>query len=288
MFLTTDKYKKNICLENNFQPVETSSSEIDRDKIINYLLRKLGIKDAIDSYTKKRKIIEKSLVELSPGYELTEKFNGLLDSLLQVELRQKHLTDAKFLSRIESGSYNKLSKAAIWKGDITTLKVDAIVNAANNQLLGCFIPFHRCIDNAIHCAAGPRLRKDCFTIMTLQGNLEPTGHAKVTRAYNLPSRYVIHTVGPIVKGKLTKSDRTDLRNSYLSCLELSKKFKAIQSIAFCSISTGLYGFPFEEAAKIAIDTVNTWFAENPNGLDYVVFNVFKDSEKVIYERLVRS
>ncbi len=286
--ITTDKYKNSIYLEEDFQPAETSISEIDRNKIINYLLKELGIKDAIASYAKKRKMLEKLLVELSPDYELTDKFNGLHDTLLQVELRQKHLTDAKSLPRIESGIYNELSKVAIWKGDITALKVDAIVNAANNQLLGCFIPFHRCIDNVIHCAAGPRLRKDCFTIMTLQGNLEPTGHAKVTRAYNLPARYVIHTVGPIVKGKLTELNKTDLKNSYLNCLESSKKLKGIRSIAFCSISTGLHGFPFEEAAKIAIDTVNTWFAENPNGLDYVVFNIFKDSEKIIYERLARS
>ena len=288
MIITTDKYKKNICLEEYWQPPETSISKVDRDKIINYLLKELGIKDVIDSYTKKRKTLEKLLVELSPGYKLTEDFYRLHDTLLQLEFRQKNLTDAKSLPRIKSGTYNEFSKVTIWKGDITTLKVDAIVNAANNQLLGCFIPFHRCIDNVIHCAAGPRLRKDCYTIMNLQGEVEPTGLAKVTRAYNLPSRYVIHTVGPIVSGKLTELNRIDLRNSYLSCLELSKSLKTIRTIAFCSISTGLYGFPFEKAAKIAIDTVNTWFDKNANRLDYVVFNVFKDSEKIIYERLVRS
>ena len=288
MYITTDNYKKKICLEKSFQPTEKKISDVDRDKLINYLLEELSIRNAIGSYAKKKKLLEKLLVELSPNYRLTENFHMLLDTLLQVELRQKHLTDSKSLPRSESGTYNELSKAAIWKGDITTLKVDAIVNAANNQLLGCFIPFHGCIDNVIHCAAGPRLRKDCYTIMSLQGEVEPTGLAKMTRAYNLPSRYVIHTVGPIVKGKLTELNRSDLRSSYLSCLELSKELNGIRSIAFCSISTGLYGFPFEEAAKIAINTVNTWFAENLNGLDYVVFNVFKDSEKLIYERLLRA
>ena len=153
---------------------------------------------------------------------------------------------------------------------------------------------------AYKAAVVVRLTSDCPLIdpeivnrvvqefLNLQGEVEPTGLAKVTRAYNLPARYVIHTVGPIVKGKLTELNITDLRNSYLSCLESSKKLKGIRSIAFCSISTGLHGFPFEEAAKIAIDTVNTWFAENPNGLDYVVFNIFKDAEKIIYERLARS
>ena len=261
---------------------------ISLSEIIDYLLEELGIKEAITSYAEKRKTLEKLLVELSPGHELTGKFHGLLDTLLQAELRQKQLTDARYLPRIESETYTDLSKVAIWRGDITTLKVDAIVNAANNQLLGCFIPFHRCIDNVIHCAAGPRLREECYTIMRLQGEVEATGLAKVTRAYNLPSRYVIHTVGPIVREKLTELNRIDLRNSYLSCLESSKKVKGIRSIAFCSVSTGLYGFPFEEAAKIAIDTVNSWFAENPNGLDYVVFDVFKDSEKIIYERLARG
>ncbi|MBT3367717.1 MAG: protein-ADP-ribose hydrolase [Nitrospina sp.] len=288
MFITVDKYKKNICLEEYFQSVETSISEVDSDVLLNYLLEGFGIKNAMDSYVTKRNILEKLLVELPPNYGLTDKFHKSLDTLLQAELRQKYLTDADFLPKIGSGPYHELSKSAIWNGDITTLKVDAIVNAANNQLLGCFIPFHGCIDNIIHCAAGPRLRKDCYTIMSLQGEVEATGLAKVTRAYNLPSRYVIHTVGPIVKGKLTELNRSDLRSSYLSCLELSKELKGIRSIAFCSISTGVYGFPFEEAAKIAIDTVNTWFSGNPNGLDYVVFNVFKDSEKLIYERLLRN
>ena len=237
---------------------------------------------------KKRNILEKLLVELSPNHELTDKFHRFLDTLLQSELKQKHLTDADLLPRIGNGPYHELSESAIWKGDITTLKIDAIVNAANSQLLGCFIPFHGCIDNAIHCAAGPKLRKDCYAIMNLQGEVEPTGLAKVTMAYNLPSRYVLHTVGPIVEGKLTELNRSDLKSSYLSCLELSKELKGIRSIAFCSISTGLYGFPFGEAAKIAIDTVNTWFFRNPNGLDYVVFNVFKDSEKSIYEKLLRT
>ncbi len=288
MPITIEKYKNIICLEEKFQPPETNLSEVDKEEIIDYLLEELSIKDVIDSYAEKRNILERLLVELPPDYELTEKFYRLHDTLLQMELRQKSLTDAESLPAIESDSFGGLSKAAIWKGDITTLKVDAIVNAANNRLLGCFVPFHRCIDNVIHCAAGPRLRKDCYTVMNLQGEAEPTGMAKVTRAYNLPSRYVIHTVGPIVKGKLTDLNRTDLRNCYLSCLELSQKVKGIRSIAFCSISTGLFGFPFEEAARIAIDTVNTWSAENPNKLDCVVFNVFKDSEKVIYDKLTRS
>jgi len=223
MRITIDKYKQMTCLEESFQPDETSLSEVDRDNIIDYLLKELGMKDAISSYGNKRKILEKLLVELSPRYGLTETCYGLTDTLLQAELSQKHLTDAECLPRMESGVYTELSKVAVWRGDITTLKVDAVVNATNNQLLGCFIPFHGCIDNVIHCAAGPRLRKDCHTIMSLQGEVEPTGAAKVTRAYNLPARFVIHTVGPIVRGRPTELNRTDLRNSYLSCLESSKE-----------------------------------------------------------------
>lgn len=171
----------------------------------------------------------------------------------------------------------------LWQGDITTLKVDAIVNAANNQMLGCFIPGHRCIDNVIHSMAGIQLRLECHKLMNKQGHREETGTAKITEAYNLPSKYIIHTVGPIVGIEVTEKDRKDLRNCYLACMKMADKYK-LDSIAFCCISTGEYRFPNEEAAEIAVHTVTEYLKKSTN-LKRVIFNVFKDKDKEIYRKL---
>ena len=181
------------------------------------------------------------------------------------------------------------SRLRLWQGDITRLKVDAIVNAANNQMLGCFVPLHSCIDNAIHSAAGIQLRLECNELMKKQGYPEPTGSAKITNGYNLPSKYVIHTVGPIIKnGKVTQNDEYKLAACYQSCLHLADDNK-LQSIAFCCISTGEYGFPNQPAAEIAIRTVRKYFKKSPSSLiKAVVFNVFKDIDYSIYNKLLES
>ncbi|MDY6308448.1 MAG: protein-ADP-ribose hydrolase [Oribacterium sp.] len=180
----------------------------------------------------------------------------------------------------------KDDRLILWQGDITRLDADAIVNAANAQMLGCFVPCHGCIDNAIHSAAGMELREECAKIMRAQGHEEPTGQAKITKGYNLPAKHVIHTVGPIIYGQVTGEDRALLASCYRSCLALAKENK-LTSIAFCCISTGEFHFPNREAAEIAVRTVTEFLNQHPDGsIKKVVFNVFKDLDKEFYEKLL--
>lgn len=175
-------------------------------------------------------------------------------------------------------------KIKLWQGDITTLKVDAIVNAANSKLLGCFIPQHNCIDNVIHSAAGVQLRDECNRIMQMQGHDEAVGSAKITGAYNLPSKHVIHTVGPqIPYGEYpTDRDCEDLRDCYLACLEIASRYK-LESIAFCCISTGVFNFPQKLAADIAIKTVEEYLNTTETTLTDIIFDVFSDDDYLIYK-----
>jgi O-acetyl-ADP-ribose deacetylase (regulator of RNase III) len=179
-------------------------------------------------------------------------------------------------------------KLFLWRGDICTLRVDAIVNAANKKLLGCLQPLHFCIDNAIHSGAGPQLREDCNNIMLLQKTDEETGGAKITRAYNLPSRFIIHTVGPIVQGALREEHKQLLASCYRSCLETAVETKMIQSIAFCCISTGVFGFPAKEAAGIAVETVRQWLASHSGIPGKVIFNVFTEKDYELYRNALSS
>ena len=169
-------------------------------------------------------------------------------------------------------------------GDITRLKADAIVDADNDRLLGCFVPCHGCIDNAIHSAAGLQLRDECSRLMEQQGRPEPTGQAKLTGGYNLPARYVLHTVGPIIHGRVTPRDREQLASCYRSCLKLASEHE-LQSVAFCCISTGEFHFPNQEAARIAVQTVKE-FLQAPTTVRKVIFNVFKDIDAKIYTDLL--
>lgn len=173
----------------------------------------------------------------------------------------------------------------LWQGDITRLACDAIVNAANSGMTGCYIPNHNCIDNCIHTYAGVQLRMACGEIMRKQGHEEPTGQAKITPAFNLPCRYVIHTVGPIVQGALTQKDCRLLESCYQSCLELAAE-RGLKSIAFCCISTGVFHFPNDIAAEIAVKTVKNFLKNNDTSIEKVIFNVFKDTDREIYERLL--
>ena len=176
------------------------------------------------------------------------------------------------------------ARIVLWQGNITRLNADAIVNAANSALLGCFIPCHRCIDNAIHSAAGLQLRAACEELIKRQGHPEPTGAAKITAGYNLPARHVLHTVGPIVHGALTEEHRQLLASCYRSCLTLAAK-NELKSVAFCCISTGEFHFPNDAAAEIAVREVRD-FLTMPSSIERVVFNVFKDADLHIYERLL--
>lgn len=183
-----------------------------------------------------------------------------------------------------------LDKLSLWQGDITRLQVGAIVNAANSQMLGCFVPCHRCIDNAIHSAAGMQMREECSRIMQEKRMRygrqyeEPVGGAVLTKAYNLPCDYVIHTVGPIVYGELADTLREELRRCYESVLRCCVE-NGIRSVAFCCISTGEFHFPNEEAAEIAVKTVTDFLETNEDVMKRIIFNVFKDEDREIYERI---
>jgi O-acetyl-ADP-ribose deacetylase (regulator of RNase III) len=217
---------------------------------------------------------------ISPGVQLR------LDALFASEARQRGaVTPAEILAapgRLLSVAEMPLK---VWSGDIRRLAVDAIVNAANTELLGCFRPRHACIDNAIHGAAGPRLREDCRRIIEIQGHPERSGEAKVTRAYHLPSRFVLHTVGPIVAGgRVQDEDERTLAAAYVSCLELARTIGTIRTLAFCGISTGVFGYPKDRAAEVAVRAVSAWLGERPKAFDLLAFCVFSDADRVAYDR----
>ena len=208
--------------------------------------------------------------------ELPDAYWALQDQYLRENLAEKGVTKLSDLQEVADQIY-------LWQGDITTLEVDAIVNAANNQMLGCFIPHHACIDNAIHTQAGLQLRLACQHLMAEQGHPEPTGQAKLTKGYNLPASYVIHTVGPIIEGQVSQTDQDLLVSSYQSCLELAAE-KGLKSLAFCCISTGEFRFPNQLAAELALETVRRFLKNHPQ--IKVIFNVFKDQDLVIYQDLL--
>ena len=230
-----------------------------------------------DDLSEKRRLL-RSLMNVRPPVPAGAEFLAVQDAYLQERLAERGVTRLQDLKPAQPGLY-------LWQGDITTLAADAIVNAANSGMLGCFVPCHGCIDNAIHTWAGVQLRLECAGIMRKQGHEEETGRAKITKAYNLPCRSVLHTVGPIVYGGVTKTDRALLASCYRSCLELAAEH-GLHSVAFCCISTGEFHFPNELAAQIAIQTVTDWQKQNPNQME-VIFNVFKNSDYEIYQRLLR-
>ncbi|MDE6596089.1 MAG: protein-ADP-ribose hydrolase [Oscillospiraceae bacterium] len=217
----------------------------------------------------------RSLMNIRPPKPVSEEFLAVQDEFLKEEISSKGVTDIADLTPKEDGIY-------LWKGDITTLKCGAIVNAANSQMLGCFQPCHNCIDNAIHTFAGVQLRLECAEIMKRQNCEEPTGSAKITSAYNLPCGNIIHTVGPIVSGRLTEKHCSQLESCYVSCLETAVR-NNVRSIAFCCISTGVFGFPQKEAAEIAVKTVRK-FQKNYD--IEVIFNVFRQDDNDIYRGLL--
>lgn len=221
----------------------------------------------------------RSLMNLRPPMPLKREFLQVQDEVLSEEREARGVVDVDTLPPVAINP-----KIAIWQGDITRLAADAIVDADNSALLGCFCPCHGCIDNAIHSAAGLQLRDECNRLMTAQGHPEPNGRAKLTGSYNLPARYVLHTVGPIVQGGVTRQDRQELAACYRSCLELAAE-KGLETVAFCCISTGEFHFPNQEAAEIAVKTV-TDFLRHDTSIRKVIFNVFKDLDAEIYRDLL--
>lgn len=211
---------------------------------------------------------------------VTEQFIRVQDAFLTTWNYERSLTSLNDLKAIRPQLY-------LWQGDITTLTVDAIVNAANSAFLGCTQANHNCIDNIIHTRAGVELRLECYDVIQAQGHKEPIGKAKITKAYNLPSDYVIHTVGPFIDNRGVSPIKEQLlTSSYRSCLALADAYK-LESIAFCCISTGEFNFPNQRAAEIALQTVQTYLNDTQSKLN-VIFNVFKDEDLHIYKALLES
>lgn len=234
-------------------------------------------KQMIPTDSERQKILLRGLMNVRRDYPIDAEFLQVQDAYLQDEIAAKGITDIADLTPIQPGLY-------LWQGDITTLRCDAIVNAANSGMTGCYIPNHRCIDNAIHTYAGVELRLACEELMEQQGYPEPTGQAKITPAFNLPCRYVLHTVGPIIDGRVTQRNRELLASCYRSCLELAAENK-LESVVFCCISTGEFHFPNDLAAEIAVRSVKE-FLKKQTSVKKVIFNVFKDLDKEIYARLL--
>ena len=217
----------------------------------------------------------RALVNTRPPIPTSDKWLAMQDELLR-----GIIAEAGVCAVGDAAPAPADQRLRLWRGDITTLEVDAIVNAANSQMLGCWVPGHHCIDNAIHTFAGVQLRAECARIMEAQGHEEPTGAAKITDAYNLPSKHVIHTVGPIANGHPTDLHRGQLASCYRCCLALAAE-NGLSSIAFCCISTGVFGFPQREAAQIAVQTVREWLDASGSDMT-VIFNVFGERDEQLY------
>lgn len=255
---------------------------MDQEQRRVYLIKRLLAEKSeykeieIPQYEKMQKLLLRALFNVREPKKMSIRFKVIQDQYLKIENAEKGI--------VKSDSFKP--GISIWQGDITRLGVDAIVNAANSGMTGCYQPNHACIDNAIHTFAGIELRNKCNDLMQKQGHLEETGKAKITPAYNLPSKYVIHTVGPIVQGQVTDLNKEQLRSSYLSCLRIADE-NNIQSIAFPCISTGVFSFPNELAAEIAVETVEKYLQKETN-IQKVIFNVFKEEDRRIYESLLKA
>ena len=231
----------------------------------------------------KRRLL-RSLLNLRPPKPLAGKILRIQDEYLRERAREKGIVTLREIPAARG-------RLSLWQGDITRLRVDAIVNAANNEMLGCFVPMHSCIDNCIHSFAGVELRRECFEKMeSLRARYgteytQPTAVPILTEGYNLPARKVIHVVGPIVEGRLEKRHEEELAACYRNVLDLCRK-NGLRSVAFCAISTGVFSFPGKRASKIAVKTVEAWLREDPDGVDRVIFNVFKDEDRRYYEALL--
>ena len=255
------------------------------DKILHILLSESSVYDNMpfpNNLHDKRNLL-RALLNIRPPRPISREFLAAQDTELQLQLAEKGVVT---ISQTEPCGCDE--RVRLWQGDITRLQVDAIVNAANDALLGCFVPLHKCIDNAIHSAAGIELRLECNRLMQRQGYAEPTGKAKITKGYNLPARYVIHTVGPIVSGGVpSQKQEKQLSDCYRSCLETAT-VHAVESMAFCCISTGEYGFPQQRAAEIAVATVLDYLNTTKyTTIKTIVFDVFSRNDYTIYRKLLQ-
>lgn len=240
--------------------------------LIEYLLKESGSNISVPQEQESQERLLRALCNVRPPLPIDEEFLRRQDEYLTEQTKLRGIVD------INGFKYE--NNIALWQGDITRLNADAIVNAGNEKLLGCFRPLHDCIDNVIHSNAGIRVRLDCNELM--RGKDEPSGKVKVTSAYNLPSKFIFHTVGAIVCGGVTEKNQTDLKNCYLSCLDKAAEMR-LDSMAFCCISTGVYGYPKDRACALAVDTVRDWRKRTGGGIK-IIFNVFTDEDRCLYER----
>jgi len=298
--LQLDAYRRLIDLDLPFTPTAAPAAPETFDDLTRGLLGLLAtdpaagrlgvtaeqVRRAADS-SQGRALLRALLTVRDPG-PLPAAATPLLDALLAGERTHRPSVDVGALHTIAQQhpgtGYPAATATVLWHGDITTLSADAIVNAANSTLLGCFQPAHRCIDNVIHAAAGTYLRDDCDTIVTAQDAPEATGSAKITRGYHLPAPYVLHTVGPVVDGPLRPRHEAALAAAYRSCLDLAAAAGRIRTVAFCSVSTGVFGYPKPPAARVALASVAAWLEEHAGRLDRVIFDVFSADDLHTYRQ----
>lgn len=294
MVLTLNDYQTAIALDEPFIPDILP----DRDQypvlvadLLTFFRMEAGRALETPSTLAEQREVFKALLTVRPPDPIHASIWSQLDQLFQFEAQARtpvSVTSLPVLAeQIPSSGYPFAENTVLWQGDISLLSADAITNAANSAMLGCFEPFHACIDNVIHSCAGPRLRDDCNKIMELQGHPEEFGNAKLTRAYHLPSRYVAHTVGPFVGGGMPDVvQEQQLANCYESILTVCSQKGDIHSVAFCCISTGVFGYPQLNAARVAIDAVANWRSQNEDScIDTVIFNVYRDDDLQIYKSL---
>ncbi len=285
---TTTRNVSLLHIDPQLSSIEYKRMKTEREKRLQGILRTLLDERLEYSHIempaglKEQQHLMRALLNIRPPHPVSQEFMQAQDKELQEQLAEKGVVELEGIP-----SCHRHPCMRLWQGDITRLHVDAITNAANNRMLGCFVPLHGCIDNAIHSAAGVQLRLECQRIMETQGYPEPTGCAKLTGGYNLPARYVIHTVGPIVPdGVPSPEQEKQLASCYRSCLELADRH-ALDSIAFCCISTGEFRFPNRLAAQIAIATVTDYLEiHKATSIKNVIFNVFKDEDYLIYRQLL--
>lgn len=261
------------------EPMKTEAEKTEAcDKLLKFLLKERGMIAAFSaSYEKKRSLVRGYMNE-RPALPVPEEILAIQDALFWTETLERGIVDVQMLPENKYG-------ISLWEGDIVRLNADGIVNAANSRMLGCFLPGHNCIDNVIHSFAGMQLRGDCAAILAKQDSPEEIGDAKITRAYNLPSKYVLHTVGPMVGRSVTAEQRAQLHSCYLSCLDLALEM-GLRSIAFCCISTGVFNFPHAEAAEIAAGAAVKWKLQHPDSNMKIIFNTFLHIDLEIYRNIL--
>ena len=260
------------------EPLDAAGVREATDTLLKWLLRERGLIAAFSASVEKKRALMRGYMNERPAHPVPADMLAVQDRLFWTESLERGI--------VQTDEIPERDGVSLWQGDIRRLAADGIVNAANKGLLGCFLPNHNCIDNVIHSAAGMQLRDDCAKLIAAQGHEEECGDCKVTRAYNLPAKYVLHTVGPMVRREVTEEDRALLRSCYISCLEAAEEL-CMKSVAFCCISTGVFSFPQAEAAEIAAGAVMRWKVRHPESGLRVIFNTFLDSDTAIYRNILK-